>query len=419
MLDKKERKLKFLFVLEENYPPFRVDTTVLFADEITAKGHQITWLFETDDSAVGSGWKQWQGGQARVFFTGQGGARFQRVRRYLRSFLVDLAIVPAAFRDEFDFIQVKDRFFGGVVGLIMAKITKTPFFFWLSFPYPEIYSRRLADGESKYPIVDRVRAAIMKFLLYRVICKCSDHIFVQSDQMKADLEQEGVTATKMTAVPMCISLDRIDKFKSAYVAKKSDNVVLLYLGTLAKVRKLDFLVRVLRLIQQDKKDVVLQFVGAGNLPEDEQLILNEACKHGIRESVEITGFLPWQDAWQRVLNADVCLSPYFPTPILNSTSPTKLIEYMALEKPVVANDHPDQRQVIEASGAGFCVPWDEQAFSEAIALLLENPKMAQEMTRKGAAYVRENRSYRAMGEKLEKIYYKLLGLTGQDNCGAG
>jgi hypothetical protein len=40
---------------------------------------------------------------------------------------------------------------------------------------------------------------------------------------------------------------------------------------------------------------------------------------------------------------------------LNPASPTKLVEYMALGKAVVANDHPDQRMVLEQSGAGICV----------------------------------------------------------------
>ncbi len=42
--------------------------------------------------------------------------------------------------------------------------------------------------------------------------------------------------------------------------------------------------------------------------------------------------------------------------ILRAASPTKLVEYMAMGKAVVANDHPEQKRVIEESGAGYCVP---------------------------------------------------------------
>ena len=46
---------------------------------------------------------------------------------------------------------------------------------------------------------------------------------------------------------------------------------------------------------------------------------------------------------------------------------------MALGKAVVANDHPEQRRVIEESGAGICVPYAEQPFAAAIVRLLEDP----------------------------------------------
>jgi glycosyltransferase involved in cell wall biosynthesis len=227
--------------------------------------------------------------------------------------------------------------------------------------------------------------------------------------MKADLEAKGVKPSLMTPVPMCISLDRVEEFKRSHKAKENTgNVTLLYLGTLARARKLDFLVRVLRLVKQKRKDVTLLFVGAGNVPEDEGMLLAEAKKFGLEDSVHITGFLPWEEAWQLVLDSDICLSPYYPTPILNSTSPTKLIEYLALEKPVVANDHPDQRNVIESSSAGICVPWEEQAFADAIISLLENPEMAQGMASNGFSYVRDNRSYEFMGKFLADIYTELL-----------
>lgn len=409
MLDRKiPRKLTFLFALEENFPPFRVDTTVLFAHEIVAKGYQVTWLFETEDPEIGSGWQQWQGGVAKTIFTGQGHSLFDRVRRNLRSFLVDIAIVPTALRGEYDFIQVKDRFIGGVVGLFMAKLTGARFFFWLSFPYPELYAYKVTQGQSTFPLFDVLRSRWLKLILYKIICRFADHVFVQSDQMQKDIEAEGVPADKMTPVPMCISLDRLEEFSvQSWMRRKNKKPTLVYLGTLSRDRKLDFLVRVLTQVNSTYGDVILKFVGGGDTPADEQVIWDEARKWGVEDRIVITGFMPWQDAWQHVVCADVCLSPYYPTPILNSTSPTKLIEYMALEKPVVANDHPDQRLVIEQSGGGYCVPWDEEAFAEAICLLLQDPDGAIEMGKRGASYVKEKRSYRYCGDELAKTYARL------------
>ena len=39
----------------------------------------------------------------------------------------------------------------------------------------------------------------------------------------------------------------------------------------------------------------------------------------------------------------------------------------------MANDHPEQRQVIEDSGGGICTAYDEEQFANAIVELLEGP----------------------------------------------
>ena len=45
-------------------------------------------------------------------------------------------------------------------------------------------------------------------------------------------------------------------------------------------------------------------------------------------------------------------------------------------RPVVANDHPDQREVLEASGAGLVTDLSSEGFAEAIAILLSDKAAA-------------------------------------------
>ena len=74
---------------------------------------------------------------------------------------------------------------------------------------------------------------------------------------------------------------------------------------------------------------------------DEQFLQQKVKRLGLTESVVFTGYVPMFEAWGFVCKADVCVSPMFPTFILKSSSPTKLIEYMAMGRPVVVNDHPE------------------------------------------------------------------------------
>ena len=166
------------------------------------------------------------------------------------------------------------------------------------------------------------------------------------------------------------------------------------------------------MVKRKYSRAVLELVGKGDDPLDHELLINEARNLGVQESVRFIGFLPMVEGWEYVRKAYVCVSPYFPTPILNSTSPTKLVEYMAMGRPVVANDHPDQRTVIDESGGGICVPWDESAFAKAIGQLIENPTMAAEMGRKGRKYVEVHRDYPVIADRVAKIYESLRAPPG-------
>jgi glycosyltransferase involved in cell wall biosynthesis len=75
---------------------------------------------------------------------------------------------------------------------------------------------------------------------------------------------------------------------------------------------------------------------------------------------------------------------------------------MAVGKAVVANDHPEQRSVIDASAAGLCVPYEEAAFAEATLELLGNSEMAREMGRRGRQYVLEHRAYGVIARTVEQ-----------------
>jgi glycosyltransferase involved in cell wall biosynthesis len=185
---------------------------------------------------------------------------------------------------------------------------------------------------------------------------------------------------------------------------------ILYLGTIVRVRRLDFLIRVLAKVRESVGDAKLYIVGGGNDAADEKLLLDETARLGLESAVVMVGHVPRARALEYVRDADVCVSPFYPTPILNSTSPTKLVEYMAMGKAVVANDHPEQRLVIEESGAGYCVRWDEAEFARAIVALLNAPEQAREMGERGRRYVTEHRSYARIADVVERELLAIAGL---------
>lgn len=408
MVTNSSRKLKFLFVTADKYPPFRVDITKLFAQELVGKGHIIDWLLQAEERCTRAYHTTWAESKVWVGKTDDGTTRLARLRKHLFGISHDLRMFKLLRSQQYDFVQVKDKYIAALFAIIAVKLAKTRFIYWSSYPFPEASLYEAKVGTARYPIFWFIRGIVLEIILYRVVTKFADHIFVQSEQMKKDFIKKGVAAYKLTAVPMGFSPGDF----AATELKRTPNVPtvgksVVYLGTLIKARNLDFVVRAFAKVLEKIPDVTLFFVGGGEDPQDEKFLQQESKRLDIDHATVFTGFLPRQEAMMYVKNSSVCVSPFYPTPILHSTSPTKLIEYMALGKAVVANDHPEQRLVLEDSQGGICVPWEEEAFAAAIIEMLQNPETAKKMGESGRRYVNQHRTYSHIADQVEAEYLRV------------
>jgi len=392
-----------LLVVADRFKPFRVDVKILFARELVARGYRMDWIMQSDEACNSDYVTRWGGGDAWIGKTDTGTSRLARIRKHVHAIANEFRMFRLVKTRRYDCIVVKDKFIAPLLALVAGRLNQVPLIYWLSYPIPEESLLRARDGTARYPILYRIRGLFFRFLLYRVILRGAHHVLVQSEQMKRDVMAMGLSANKMTPVLMGVDLRNIPYERTATVNPYGEErrPTLLYLGTLIKVRHLDFLIRVLAIVKRDVANVRLILVGDGDDPSDRSLLEAEAARCELTDAVEFTGFLPSESAWRMVAEADVCLSPIYPTPILNAGSPTKLIEYMAMGKPVVANDHPEQRQVISESNAGLCVAWDESEFAAAAVRLLRNPEMAAAMGRRGRQYVERYRDYRSIAAMVD------------------
>lgn len=400
--------LRMLVVSSDNYPPTRVDVAVLFGEELAARGHRIDWILQSEGPCSRSYVAEWGGGKVWVGATDTGPSLFSSVRRHLSGIIHDLKLFSRLRSGEYQVIEVKDKFLSGIFAVIAARRYNTKFVYWLSYPFPEEYLYRAQEPDSGHPVLYRVRGLVFKYLLYRVLLPAADHIFVQSEQMLRDVAAQGISKARMTAVPMGVKLGNASSATAGRTVIPADVRCFLYLGTLARVRRMDFLIRVLAHVLEKMPGVKLYLVGRGNDAFDEKVLVDEANRLGVLPAVLFVGQLPQAEAMKYVQDADVCVSPFYPTPVLNSTSPTKLVEYMAMGKAVVANDHPEQRLVIEQSGAGYCVPYDEKAFADAVLKLLNEPEVSREMGNRGRRYVVEHRTYGTIADAVESDFLKVV-----------
>lgn len=398
-----------LFLTKDKYPPYRVDVDVLFGKELASRGHVIDLIIQSDFDCNRSYQTNWIGGRAWVGRTENRANLLGRVLKHLFGFIHNCIHVKHIFIENYHFVQAKDRYISSLVFLIASKIKGLPFIYWLSYPFAEASLQNYWNKTARYPIIYFLRGNFYKFILYKIIMRYAVHVFVQSEQMKRDICREGININKLTPIPMGYEEDSLvsevdNNLRQGFV----DSLNVVYLGTMSKLRRVDFVIKMFAFVVARKPNAKLIMIGGSDDNNDIILLKKLANKLGIGKNIVFTGFIQRSKALESVLMANVCLSPFFPTPVLNSTSPTKLIEYMALGKSVVANDHPEQKIVIADSQAGICVPYNERKFAEAVIYLLENPRIAEEMGRRGQKWVQVNRRYDVIADLVESQYLNII-----------
>jgi len=325
-----------------------------------------------------------------------------RLRKNCYDIFHDFKMFRVLRKSKYNLVLIKDKFISALIAIVASKLFKLKFIYWLSYPFPEDFLYQVNVGIARYPFLYWLRGHFLKFMLYRIILPFSDHVFVQTEQMQKHIVEHGITKEKMTPVPMGVSTKEIPFFGYQSNHNRADKEkAVVYLGTLFRGRKLDFLIRVFEKVLRKERNAKLYLVGGGIDPLDDQIVRDEVGRFGIDDAVTITGLLHQQEAWEYAKHATVCVSPIYPAPILDCGSPTKLIEYMAMGKAVVANDHPEQGLVISESKAGICVPYDEYEFAEAILRLFNSPEEARQMGLRGREYVEKHRSYEEIADSVE------------------
>jgi glycosyltransferase involved in cell wall biosynthesis len=394
-----------LFIVRDPLPPIRADVLTLFGTEMPRYGLATSLVGQGGTDAA----SPWPAGGMHV--VGSLKSRFASVC----SPAWDLLGVLRALRGRRpDCIQVRDKIASGLLGRLVAAVIKVPFVYWMSFPIVEGFEARRDElGRTRRGLkwaAHALRAWASRVVIYRMVLPGARHLFVQSDAMADWLAAKGFERARMTAVPMGVDADLFDRARIEPVddARLDGRRVVLYLGRIAQARRSDFLLEVAEQLRTDMPEALL--VIAGDAPSDDEMawMRREIASRGLEQQVLLTGWLPQRTALGYALRAEVGLSPIPRGVLYDVSSPTKLVEYLALGIPSVANDIPDQQLVIEQSGAGLCVPMEARAFADAVRTLLRDRALAARLAQRGPTYVRGHRTYDILGRNVAETYSKLL-----------
>lgn len=182
-----------------------------------------------------------------------------------------------------------------------------------------------------------------------------------------------------------------------------------YLGVMGPQDGVDYAIRALKYLRTEigRDDVHAIFMGAGDAL-DEMVALTDDL--GLDDMVEFTGRVPDEYVQTCLSTADVCLSPDPLNPLNNLSTMNKVVEYMAMGRPLVSFDLVEAR--VSAGDAAIYVPAnDEAAFAEALNELLDNPERRAEMGTLGRSRVESQLSWATSQHNLLEFYEDLFTRT--------
>jgi glycosyltransferase involved in cell wall biosynthesis len=401
----RNRPLSIAFIIRDPLPPVRADVLTLFGTEMPRYGIGTELVGQAGSNKAAP----WPAGGSHPV-----GSLRSRFASVLSPLWDTLGLVRAARRVRPDCVQVRDKIASGVVGRLAAFVLRVPFVYWMSFPIVEGFEvRRDEIGRKRKGlmwIAHALRARASRLVIYKLVLPGARHIFVQSDAMAAWLAAQGFDRARMTAVPMGVDAVLFDRatVEPAIDPRLDGRRVVVYLGRIAQSRQSDFLLEVAEQLRAAMPESLL--VIAGDAPSNDEMawMRGEIAWRGLEDHVLLTGWLPQRAALGYAVRAEVGLSPIPRGTLFDVSSPTKLVEYLALGIPSVANDIPDQQLVIEQSRAGLCAPMQAAPFAQAVLRLLRDPELAAGFAERGPAYVRSHRTYDILARNVAKTYTTLL-----------
>jgi glycosyltransferase involved in cell wall biosynthesis len=239
---------------------------------------------------------------------------------------------------------------------------------------PELYLSRFDRGQD---------------FLYRAVCRLERATYRAADVVistnesyrEAALNRGNMPADKVFVVRSAPAVERFRQVPAEPALKKGKPHLLCYLGVMGPQDGVDYALRSLAILRDDlhRDDWHAVFVGAGDTFDDMVVLAKEL---GLDDVVEFTGRIPDEDLVRYLSTADVCLSPDPHNPLNNVSTMNKVMEYMAMSRPIVSFELREAR-VSAGEAAVYAPANDEAEFAKLTARLLDDPEERARMGKLG------------------------------------
>jgi glycosyltransferase involved in cell wall biosynthesis len=181
-----------------------------------------------------------------------------------------------------------------------------------------------------------------------------------------------------------------------------------YIGVIGDQEGLDLLIEAVRYTVEQRRRTDVHFMVIGDGPALKPMIAL-AERLGVSDYMTFAGRVPDRDVLQMLCTADVCVNPDRVNEMNDKSTMNKIMEYMAMGKPIVQFDVTEGRfSALDASL--YAKPNDPTDFADKILQLLDDPRRREAMGAFGRARAREVLSWEQEAPRLLQAYASVLPL---------
>lgn len=259
---------------------------------------------------------------------------------------------------------------------------------------PELYEAKFGRRDGLWRLI---------VWLERLTFKTADVSIATNESYKRiAIERGGMDPDRVFVVRSGPKLDRLKILPPKPELKRGRRYLVGYVGVMGAQEGIDYLLRAAAhlICDMGRKDVHFGLVGGGTALDDMKRLASEL---GIADHVTFTGRVSDQELLEMLNTADVCVNPDAANPMNDLSTMNKIMEYMALGKPIVQFDLIEGR--FSARDASLYAARNDFAdLARKIAELLDDADLRARMGAYGRNRVLNELEWRYEAPKLLAAY---------------
>lgn len=301
---------------------------------------------------------------------------------------------------DLDLIQVADYFYPTAIAPICIKRRYgTPIL--LTVNALPGYSWHFGDS-----FIDSVARIYTHSIGKPILCSF-DRVVALYRKISKEIEMLGVPPDRVSVIPNGVDLREFDRAPDKTepidnLLVKDGEIILLFVGRLAKVKRVDILISITKMLIQEGYRVRTIIVGEGPMRN-----YYERLSRAFRENIIFSGYVPKKRLPEFYHMADVFVLPSF-----SEGLPNVLLEASAAGKPCVASGVNGVFDIIKHGKTGFLVgnPSPSSYYSY-VKMLLEDRQLRARIGRNARENVERNFSWKTIVRKYINMYEDTLHET--------